>query len=405
MHVIAKTVLLAAAVAGLATGAYADAIELGPRPYFLIGQMTDGPLKSKLQSCADMRFGRKLFSIGHRGAPLMFAEHTVESNVAAARMGAGILECDVTFTKDKALVCRHAQNDLHTTTNILATPLAQKCTKPFAPASGDAPASAECRASDITLAEFRTLKGKMDAFDKKATTAAAYMDGTAKWRTDLYATSAGTLMTHAESIKLFKSLGAKFTPELKAPSVTMPFDGFTQAAYAQKLVDEYKAAGVPAADVWAQSFSLDDVLYWIKNEPEFGKQAVFLDDRNEKGGLDPLKPETFKPSMAGLKKMGVNYVAPPMWMLVTLDGGKVVPSPYAKEAKAAGLDIITWTLERSGPLSAGGGWYYQSVKAATKSDGAMFETLDVLARQVGIKGIFSDWPATVTYYANCMGLD
>jgi glycerophosphoryl diester phosphodiesterase len=245
----------------------------------------------------------------------------------------------------------------------------------------------------------------MDAFDKKATTAAAYMDGTAKWRTDLYATSAGTLMTHAESIKLFKSLGAKFTPELKAPSATMPFDGFTQAAYAQKLVDEYKAAGVPAADVWAQSFSLDDVLYWIKNEPEFGTQAVFLDDRNEKGGLDPLKPETFKPSMAGLKKMGVNYVAPPMWMLVTLDGGKVVPSPYAKEAKAAGLDIITWTLERSGPLSAGGGWYYQSVKAATKSDGAMFETLDVLARQVGIKGIFSDWPATVTYYANCMGLD
>jgi glycerophosphoryl diester phosphodiesterase len=29
----------------------------------------------------------------------------------------------------------------------------------------------------------------------------------------------------------------------------------------------------------------------------------------------------------------------------------------------------------------------------------------VLARDVGIKGIFSDWPATVTYYANCMGLE
>jgi len=24
--------------------------------------------------------------------------------------------------------------------------------------------------------------------------------------------------------------------------------------------------------------------------------------------------------------------------------------------------------------------------------------------QVGIRGIFSDWAATVTYYANCMGL-
>ena len=27
-----------------------------------------------------------------------------------------------------------------------------------------------------------------------------------------------------------------------------------------------------------------------------------------------------------------------------------------------------------------------------------------LAKEVGILGIFSDWPATVTYYANCMGL-
>jgi glycerophosphoryl diester phosphodiesterase len=31
-------------------------------------------------------------------------------------------------------------------------------------------------------------------------------------------------------------------------------------------------------------------------------------------------------------------------------------------------------------------------------------TLDVLAKQVGILGIFFDWAATVTYYANCMGL-
>jgi glycerophosphoryl diester phosphodiesterase len=400
-----NTVLLAAAILVLSSAAAADTVELGPRPYFLIDRMADGPLKAKLQSCADMRFARKLFSIGHRGAALMFAEHTAESYIAGARMGAGILECDVTFTKDKALVCRHAQNDLHTTTNILATPLARKCTKPFAPATGDTPASAECRTSDITLAEFKSLKGKMDAENKKAATLDAYMNATANWRTDLYAAGAATLMTHAESIKLIRSLGAKFTPELKAPSVQMPFDGFTQAAFAQKLIDEYKAAGIPPEDVWAQSFSLDDILYWIKNEPAFGKQAVFLDDRNEKGGLDPMKPATFKPSMAELKAMGVRYIAPPTWMLVTVADGKIVPSPYAREAKAAGLSIITWTLERSGPLAGGGGFYYQSIKELTKSDGAAYELLDVLARDVGIKGIFADWPATVTYYANCMGLD
>jgi glycerophosphoryl diester phosphodiesterase len=31
--------------------------------------------------------------------------------------------------------------------------------------------------------------------------------------------------------------------------------------------------------------------------------------------------------------------------------------------------------------------------------------LDVLAKQVGVLGVFSDWPATVSYYASCVGLD
>ena len=380
-------------------------IELGPRPYYLIDQMPSGELKEKLLSCAAMPFKKTLFSIGHRGAPMQFPEHTVESNKAAAKMGAGILECDVTFTKDKALVCRHAQNDLHTTTNILKTDLASTCKIPFTPALDDKKALAECRTSEITLAEYKTLQGKMDAANTAATTVDEYIDGTANWRTDLYSIETGTLMTHAESIQLFKSLGAKFTPELKSPAVDMPFDGFSQENYAQKLINEYKAAGIPASDVWAQSFNLDDVLYWINNEPEFGQQAVYLDGRYDVEGFDPLKPQTFKPSMQELKALGVNYIAPPMWMLVTIEGGSIVPSPYAIEAKKAGLHLITWTLERSGALKDGGGWYYQSIKDVTNGNHVMYELLDVLAQDVGIKGIFSDWPATVSYYANCMGLE
>ena len=385
MRSLSYALVFAASAALFGASAMAATVEVGPRPYFLIEQMRDSPLKKSLLSCADRTFERKLFSIGHRGAPLLFPEHTVESNAAAARMGAGILECDVTFTKDKQLVCRHGQDDLHTTTNILATDLARKCTKPFTPADGSAKAAAECRTSDITLAEFRTLRGKMDAANDAAKTAKEYMDGTARWRTDLYAASAGTLMTHAESIELFRSWGAKFTPELKSPAVTMPFDGFSQQAYAQKLIDEYKTAGVPPEDVWPQSFNLDDVLYWIRAEPAYGKQAVYLDGRYDDKGFDFKNPATYKPSMAELKGMGVNYVAPPTWMLVTVENGKIVPSVYAREAKKAGLKLITWTLERSGPLAGGGGWYYQSIKDVTNSDGVMFELLDVLAKQV--------WPA------------
>lgn len=405
-NILALCAALSAVLPSTIQAGAADVITMGPRPYYLIDRMADSELKTKLQACAEGPFRRTLFSIGHRGAQLQFPEHTAEANIAAARMGAGILECDVTFTKDKELVCRHAQNDLHTTTNILASDLAAKCTKPFTPANGEAGASAECRTSDITLAEFKTLKAKMDAANKAATTPAEYLNGTANWRTDLYAGEADTLLTHAESIQLFKSLGAKFTPELKTPSVAMPFEGFTQEAYAQKMIDEYKAAGIPASDVWAQSFNLADILYWIKNEPEFGKQAVYLDDSNDTfPGFDPMKPASWEHSMADLKAMGVNYIAPPIWMLLTLKDGKIVPSPYAVEAKAAGLKIISWSLERSGPLKGGGGWYYQSIKDAIDSDGKMFEVVDVLARDVGVVGLFSDWEATTSYYASCMNLD
>jgi glycerophosphoryl diester phosphodiesterase len=375
-----------------------------PRPLFLVDRMAASPLKDKLAACMGQTVAPSHFSIGHRGAPLLFPEHTVEGNTAAARMGAGILECDVTFTKDKELVCRHAQNDLHTSTNILATDLAATCKTPFTPAAGETPAAAECRTSELTLAEFRTLKGKMDGADAKATTVEAYMAGTAPWRTDLFAGEVGTLMTHAESIALFKSLGAKFTPELKEASVEMPFDGFTQEDYALKLIAEYKAAGIPPADVWPQSFHIEDVRTWIKAEPEFGKQAVYLIDPDGIEGFDNQKPETWGHDHAALKAEGVNFVAPPIFVLLALEGGKIVPSEYAKSAKAAGMEIITWSLERSGPLKSGGGWYYQSVGPAITGDGMMYEVVDVLAQQVGVAGIFSDWPGTVSYYANCMGL-
>lgn len=383
-------------------------VQLGPRPFFLVNDMVDSPLKKRLQHCAATRehYRPTLFSIGHRGAALQFPEHTKESYEAAARMGAGIVECDVTFTKDKQLVCRHAQNDLHTTTNILATPLASKCVKPFTPATFDAagnlvtPAAAECRTSELTLAEFKTLRGKMDAFNPRGRTVAEYMAGTPNWRTDLYAgPSSGTLLSLKEAIALFKQLGVKMTPELKSPSVPMPFDGFTQAAYAQKMLDEHKAAGVPARDVWAQSFDLNDILYWVKNEPAFGRQAVYLDDASGPADVPTLE------QLRTYRAQGVRIVAPPLWVLLTADSsGNLLPSAYARNARSVGLDIITWSLERSGILADGNnGSYYQTYDSAITREGDMFRMLDVLAQDIGVIGVFSDWPATVSFYANCTG--
>lgn len=412
MKKIADTFNFSVSDVGLAQTAGKN-IQVGTRPYFLINSMEDGELKSKLQECADDPLSETDFSIGHRGAPLQYPEHTKESYDAAIRMGAGIVECDVTFSKDKQLVCRHSQCDLHTTTDVLSRPeLASKCSKPF---DSTNPAATECCASDFTVAEIKSLCGKMDAADTSATTIEGFMNATPKFRTDLYS-GCGTIMTHAESIELFKQAGVKMTPELKTPSVQMPYqESYTQEDYAQQMIAEYKTADVPASDVFPQSFNYSDILYWIKNEPEYAAQAVYLDgraygeteeDKKLFPKFNPNDPATWEPrSMQSIVNDGVKYIAPPMWVLVKLEDGKIVPSEYAIQAKAAGLKIITWTLERSGLLNSGGGWYYQTIAKAINNDGDALVLLDVLAQDVGISGIFSDWPGTVTYYANCMGLE
>jgi glycerophosphoryl diester phosphodiesterase len=381
--------------------------QIGPRPFYLIDTLRDGRLKDRLLQCQDGPFYRTDFSIAHRGAAMQFPEHSDVSYRAGARMGAGIVECDVTFTNDGELVCRHSECDLHTTTDIVATPLNDKCTVPWTGPVGANPAP-KCCTSDLTLSEFKSLNAKMDASNPSATTAQGYLGGTAAWRTDLY-TGQAKVLTLKESIALNKELGVKHTPELKGASHQDRVDAIfgSQAGYAQKFIDTLKDAGVSPRDVWAQSFNKEDVLYWIKNEPAFGKQAVYLDSIDPTA--TPAIPRQTLAELKALKKQGVQIIAPPMWALLSVNSaGEVAPSDYALDIRKAGLKIITWTFERSDLRNgaAKGGWYYQfdPEGKAIKTDGDMYLALDVLARKVGILGIFSDWPGTVTYYANCMGL-
>ena len=427
--VIIAVVLLVLPISSMAAPAHNQGkkgklhnVQVGPRPYYLVEAMDQGPLKTALQQCSEKPLKKTDFSIGHRGAALQFPEHTKESYEAGARMGAGILECDVTFTKDGELVCRHGQCDLHTTTNILSTPLAEKCRVPFTPAEFDPitgartrAASALCCTTDLTLAEFKTLKGKMDASNPNATTVEGFMQGNPSFRTDLYATG-GTLLSHKESIALFDSLDTKFTPELKGVDRAggIPIvenDGFgesrlNQKSYARKMIQEYIDAGIHPRDVFPQSFNLDDVLQWVGEFPQYGRQAVYLDDIPSSFMTAPPGLE----ELQALKKKGVNILAPPMpALLATNAANEVVPSIYAERAKEAGLKLISWTTERSGRivedvLKGGNNFYYQSTLPALTNDGDILRKIHILAQDVGIIGLFSDWPGTVTYYANCMEL-
>jgi len=380
-------------------------VQVGARPFYLVEGMDDSALKDRLKQCEAGPFYTSRFSISHRGAPLEFPEHSQESYAAAHRMGAGIIECDVSFTRDGELVCRHSECDLHTTTNIVATPLNNACTVPWTK-GGPAP---KCCTSDITLSEFKGLKAKMDASNPAATTAEGYLGGTPAWRTDLYTgRPAGNVVTLKEHIELIKQWGVGQTPELKSGDparIQAIFGG--QAQYAQKMIDTYKAAGVDPKKVWAQSFDLNDILYWIRNEPAYGRQAVYLDSVDP--SAKPPIPRQTTAQLAALKAAGVQIIAPPIQALLAVDAaGQVVPSQYALDINAAGLKIISWSFERVDLTkgAAGKGSYYgfDPTGVAIRRDSDMYKALDVLAKQVKVVGLFSDWPGTVTYYANCMGL-
>ncbi|HCB38640.1 MAG TPA: glycerophosphodiester phosphodiesterase, partial [Gammaproteobacteria bacterium] len=52
------------------------AVQLGPRPFYLLEELDDSALKQALKQCEKGPFFKTDFSIGHRGAALQFPEHT-----------------------------------------------------------------------------------------------------------------------------------------------------------------------------------------------------------------------------------------------------------------------------------------------------------------------------------------
>jgi glycerophosphoryl diester phosphodiesterase len=185
-------------------------------------------------------------------------------------------------------------------------------------------------------------------------------------------------MTLSDYIELTNSFPGyrNFTPELKTPpeAVPMPFlsttgVNYTQQQYARDMVQTFLDHGISPYRVFPQSFLPDDVYLWLEEYPDsFGPQAVYLDEEGD-------DPEDFPAAVARLPELsakGVNIIAPPINYLFVATGENnetIVPSSYATAAKAAGLDIITWTAERSGPLTdvaASEDYYFSTFSDAVK---------------------------------------
>jgi hypothetical protein len=143
------------------------------------------------------------------------------------------------------------------------------------------------------------------------------------------------------------------------------------------------------------------VFYWVEQTPDFGVQAVALDETEHED------EESIDTWIELLVSNDVKIVAPPLWQLVQPDDSaptRIAASYYAKSAKEAGLDVITWTLERTPPGLDG--WYWQTLQSIEGGlvEGDRLNLLYVLAFEVEVLGVFSDWPATTTFFANCFQL-
>jgi glycerophosphoryl diester phosphodiesterase len=207
-------------------------------------------------------------------------------------------------------------------------------------------------------------------------------------------------VTLKEYIALGQEQGTKFTPELKEPEVSMPFGSYSLDDYRSQIVEELIEMEVPPEDVWLQSFVPEDIFWWIENYPEFGVQAVALDET-------ALTNDEVDAWLDRLEENNVNIVAPPMSFLLEPDRSSELlmkPSYYAEQAAARGIDIITWSLERTPPGLVG--FYWNSLESVIDelTEGDRLTALHVLHDQVGVIGVFADWPATTTFYANCMNL-
>ncbi len=284
--------------------------------------------------------------VGHRGAPAHYPEESLEGVLAAAAFGAFGVECDAVPTRDGALVCRHAEDDLAATTNVLTSPWAGACRQPFRPAGLLSQAHARCLSVDLTKAAFLGLEAWPEGADPRARRPEAYYRA-ARYPAAL-ATSPGHTLDHAGFVRVLNPLPVAYFPELKAAPVLPP--GVTRDDLRRAIVDAYRKAGVPPERVFLQSFFLEDLKFWRRYAPAYAARAIWLDGRR----LDPDRPADLRPTMAELRAAGVAYLGPPIGALLAPRGGRLVPTAYARAACRAGLRLVPWTLERTrvGPPSA-----------------------------------------------------
>ncbi|KAI9351355.1 PLC-like phosphodiesterase [Obelidium mucronatum] len=393
-----------------------------------------------------------LETIGHRGAALIAPEETIKSFQIAVDSGAGWIECDAAVTKDLQLVCRHSVCDLHFTTDILSRPdMLAKCNGQFTPYKNGTDASVNCCTYDFTLAELNTLCSTMETVTNgKALTIDQYLVSSPPFRTNGVAKGeCHKMVSHKEHLKFAKTKKVNVIPELKDTTekgtqdflasknssieflANLMASEIREAGFTTPLDTKFKSAARGTIGVM-QTFDRRVAKIW-----KSGANKDLNVEYMWETGMNSTATEKDCPAAADcgtndvvldLMKMGVELMSPAFNFYVSAEKHRMIESQYSKDLKSlaqkSGKNVYfgSWSLERSGCASqlgasnstfnaeaglgaiGGCGWYYNSVEGEASfgqhEDSLLM--LDVLFKQVGIIGLFSDFPATVSMYSNCI---
>jgi glycerophosphoryl diester phosphodiesterase len=153
------------------------------------------------------------------------------------------------------------------------------------------------------------------------------------------------------------------------------------------------------------------IRHWLATAPTFAHRVVWLDGRYRQDGFNHRSPQAHA-VFKSFREAGLRTIAPPVWMLVEAGEAGPIPSSYARAARKAGLKLLAWTLERSGSLASGGGWYYQTLNGLNPAPGSsgtyrvrseadQLRLLAFLFDELEVEGIFTDWAETAALVDRC----
>jgi glycerophosphoryl diester phosphodiesterase len=339
--------------------------------------------------------GKEPLVIGHRGAPGMRPEHTLEGYRLAIEQGANFIEPDVVMTQDGQLIARH-EPMLDSTTDVATKfPVSRRTTR-----NVDGVSTTAYFANDFTLAEIRTLR--------------AVQAGSARPQQYNGMFGIPTLdeviaLAKTESTQRGRTIG--IYPEIKHSTFMAGIFGAN--AIENALVAKLHAAYGNSADapVFIQSFEVSNLQYLNTQTNIRLIQLVDADDVNADGSMSLVAPyrQPYDFVVAGDPRLFSDLLTESGMDFVKTYADGVGPwKPYLVRTVAASTDrngdgvvnINDRTVEGSTGVVERA--HRKGLRVHTwtfRNDASGYGFADPKAEmqyymRLGVDGVFTDFPAT-----------